>query len=380
MTALPGALSTDRLTRPRVVEVDWRRDRRWLDFLDERPDALVYHHPGWLESLSREYGRSPVGLACVDAAGRVRGLMPLLETRGLPVPRAGATVRARVSSLPRTPLAGPIAESADAESALVEAALDRVRARPGLELEIKPARPGLAGRAGGLTEVPWRPSYVLHLPEPGVPLRFGSGRNHARIRWAVQKAQRAGVRLRDARTPADVRAWHRIYLDTMRRNLVPPRPLRLFLALWETLGRAGHMRLLLAERPPAGLIGGSVLLAFGQTVFYAFNAVHRDAVALRPNDLLQWQAIHDARDGGFRRYDLGEVGAGNAGLADFKRKWGGEEIRLHRCYHPPPGQGVEHESGDTGPKGRLRDPAAAVWQRVPLDATALAGDLVYRFL
>ena len=131
------------------------------------------------------------------------------------------------------------------------------------------------------------------------------------------------------------------------------------------------MRLYVAEQRGT-MIAGSIVLGLGRTAFYAFNGRLRSALPLRPNEVLQWEAIHDACRRGFERYDLGEVVAGGEGLADFKRKWGADEVQMHRYYHPPP----EPDGDDAGDGGL----AKRVWPRLPLGATRLAGDVAYRWL
>ena len=219
-------------------------------------------------------------------------------------------------------------------------------------------------------------TYVLDLPQCPADVRFGTSRNHAAIRRAVSKARKNGVRVRPAETLDDLDAWYRLYLQTMRQHLVPPRPRRLFGALWDELRPRGAMRLLLAERD-AELLAGCVMLQLGSTVFYGFNGVRAGALALRPNDAIHWEAIHTACTEGFRRYDFGEVVDGDDGLARFKAKWGTRPRRLHRYYFPAP----EH-APDTGgvADGRVARGAGRVWRAMPLRATALAGDLTYRFL
>ena len=39
----------------RVVEIDWRTDPRWRDFVRLHPQATIYHRPEWLYALSIEY-------------------------------------------------------------------------------------------------------------------------------------------------------------------------------------------------------------------------------------------------------------------------------------------------------------------------------------
>jgi hypothetical protein len=104
--------------------------------------------------------------------------------------------------------------------------------------------------------------------------------------------------------------------------------------------------------------------------------VRRSAFSLRPNDLIQWEAIHRAVRSG-RVYDLGEVVESAGSLADFKRKWGAEGRRMHRVYHPAPAHAPD---GGASEAGAARELAHRAYRRLPLRATALLGDGVYRFL
>jgi CelD/BcsL family acetyltransferase involved in cellulose biosynthesis len=357
----------------RVVEVDCRTDPRWEAFVASHPDGSIYQHPAWLEVLERAYGYRPINLACEDEQGRLRGVLPLCRTRGLVTGRG-------LASLPRTPLAGPLAADRDAAARLLRAAIERLEGEPGARLLLKVPSGRLDGLADGLAGAAWELTYVLDLPAQPDRLHFGNSRNHARIKWAVGKAARLGVRVRCAETEAELRAWYRLYLETMRWHVVPPRPYRFFRAAWDLLRPRGLMRLLLAEQHEAGrsrLLAGSILLMFGQTVFYAFNGRRSDDLSLRPNDAIQWQAIHDAGREGFRRYDFGAVLAENNGLADFKAKWGAEPAWVDKYLYPAPP--VVAQEGTPG-GGGARRLANRVWRRLPLGATAHLGDWVFSYL
>src|SRR5947209_20024082 len=67
----------------RVVEMDPDVDRRWGAFIDTCAARSIYHHPAWLEVLHRAFGYPTVCLACVDEAGDVVGVLPLMRTRGV---------------------------------------------------------------------------------------------------------------------------------------------------------------------------------------------------------------------------------------------------------------------------------------------------------
>jgi CelD/BcsL family acetyltransferase involved in cellulose biosynthesis len=188
--------------------------------------------------------------------------------------------------------------------------------------------------------------------------------------------------VRPADRIGELRAWYRVYLATMREHLLPARPWGLFAALWEELRPRGEMRLLLAERR-GELLAGTLMLMSSSTVFYAFGASRRSALGLRPNDVLQWRALHDAAAEGYARYDLGEVPEGNEGLSRFKRKWGAQATRLHRYYLAAGGPApAPLPPGDAHAisEGGLALLARRAWRRVPLGATALAGRIVYRYL
>ena len=364
------------MSQARVSQIEPGSDPRWDEFVASHPDGHIYLHSTWLRCLAAEYERPLIGLCTEDVNGALTGLLPLVATRGLPLRRRSATVGARLSSLPRTPLAGPLARDRAATVALLEAAVEHARARSGARLQIKRAAADLDGLVRDVGRAPWRASYVLALPDDEGDLRFGNSRNHGRIKWAVNKAHREGVSVRVAEDLADVRAWYPLYVDTMREVVVPPRPLRLFEAIWRYLAPGGLMRLYVAEQR-GRILAGSLVLGLGRTAFYAFNGRRRDALSLRPNEALQWEVIHDACRRGFARYDLGEVTSGDAGLAEFKHKWGADEVMLHRYYHPPPAGEDGADSGGDGVVGRA---TAALWPRLPASATRLAGELAYRWL
>jgi CelD/BcsL family acetyltransferase involved in cellulose biosynthesis len=265
-------------------------------------------------------------------------------------------------------------------AAVVGGAIERVRAEPGMRLQIKPAGRELE-EVGELVGTQWRTNYALELPEDPEDVRFGNSRNHGRIRWAVNKATRGGLQVRPAESEEELRAWYRLYLDVNRWRLQPSRPYRLFKAAWELLRPLGLMRLLLAEQrtgATARIVAGSMLLMSGRTVFYAFNGRLREALPLRPNDIIQWHAIRQACLDGFRRYDFGEVAESNRDLGTFKKKWGTDASRLCRYYYPAPAD-ADAGYGSLESETLLRRAATPIWRLVPTKLTAAAGDLVYRY-
>jgi hypothetical protein len=222
----------------------------------------------------------------------------------------------------------------------------------------------------------------LKLPgTPGASFKVANNHHRATIRWAVNRAIRSGVRVRPATTEADLAQWYKLYLDVMRSNVAPPRPLRFFAALTELLRPKGMMELLLAEQHITGktrIVAGAIFLRLGQRVSYAFSGSRTRDRSLQSNDLIQWEAINEACRTGVRSFDFGEVPEGRLGLTAFKSKWGAEPVRLCRYYHPAPPQAVA--AGNEQTRSCSRAFLEGVWRHLPPSAIEWLGGQVYSYL
>jgi Acetyltransferase (GNAT) domain len=379
----------------RIIEVDIHSDPRWEKFVDSHPDSTIFHHPLWLQVLEKEYKQRRIALACEDHQGNLQAILPLLFTRGLPLGIGGSLAGRRLSSLPRTPIAGPLASTREASVALLRAAMNIVQKTRKQTLQIKALGALLDGPVEGLVQRPWRTSYAVALPEERRKLgeeecfekfgpcetcrvlRFGNCGNHRKVTWAVKKARSSDMSVTEAQSETELREWYQIYLETMRRNCVPPRPYRLFQACWELLRPRGYMRLLVAQPPSLDrMIGGSVLFTYRDKTFAGFAACRQKDFPLHPNDLLHWVGIHDACRQGCQTYDFGEVPGDAPDLARFKRKWNCGETQLWRYYYSL------DETSDSGSDAQpfAKKVAARLWGCLPLKGTAVLGDWIYSCL
>lgn len=357
-----------------VREVDPGLDPRWDAYVSAHADAVAFHHSAWLRVLSAESGQQPLCLAVEDDAGTLRGVLPLMATRGLPLGLGGAAGARRVASLPRTPVAGPVADDADGTRLLIDGALERTPM--GAQLQLKLPGPALDGIDDRLTGHPWRENFAIELPADAGEIRFGNSKQHSSVKASIRRAAKDGVTVRQAESVEDLRRWHRLYLETMRFHVVPARSRSFFDVLWDELAGRGMLRVFLTVRGDE-ILAGVVIVTDGSTAFYLFNGADRRLLHLRLNNVLQWEAIHALVGEGHRRYDLGEVVEGHEGLAQFKRKWGAQPQRLHRYYAPAPE--AAPDPGD-GPPSRVRDLLHRSWPRLPLPVTAAAGAVAYRYL
>ena len=364
-------------TTLRVSVIDPEKDTRVMPFLESHTDALIYHHPFWLRALEEESQQQNILLACGSSDGSLCGLMPLAYTRGLPFDISNHCMRRRLASLPRTPFAGPIATNSAATKLMLSAAIQRAKAE-NLHLQIKTNIPLGDGELEELACTEWRPTYVLALPESPDQLTFGNAKNRHNLKWGVNKARKLGLSVRSTREESDLRAWYPLYLTTMRRNFAPARSFAIFLSLWRQLKDSGHFRLLLAEqitRSRTTLVAGSIFLMSGKTVFYAFTGSLTRHLGTHANDLILWEAIHQASRDGYRSFDFGEVPEEHPELVRFKTKWGAVPKPLYRYHFPAREHDPIHAKAHW-----VWYPLSQAWQYAPLSLTASAGKWLYRFL
>lgn len=361
-----------------VRETNPHTDPRWESFVARHPAASIYHHPAWLAALEQEYRQQSVYLICENDGGELLGLFPLMYTRGLPLSKTRPLAGIRLASLPRTPLAGPLTNDPQVTALLLQEAVRRVSEKQNVRLQVKPQGRELGGLVDGVVEKPWRFTYLLRLHEtPGEPLRFSNNKHRTRIKGSISRALANGLRARLAESEDDLKGWYGAYLESMRRNAVPPRSYRFFRALWQSMEAKGLMRVWLVEHSTdAGttLVGGHIYFRLGQTLSYAFNGAKTSALPLRPNDILLWQAIHEAHQEGCRVVDLGEVPDGDESLAHYKIKWGAVPVRLYRYYYP---DFPDAEPSSEKKESHLVGMAKSVWQYVPLGVTSWIGDRIY---
>jgi Acetyltransferase (GNAT) domain len=367
-----GAIARSSL---RMIEIDPLTDPRWEALMKDSPTSVIYQHPAWLRVLEEAYGYKPLHLACEDGSGQLQGILPLFSRWGV---RTGHLS----TSVFDSPIAGPLASNEQASTLLIQAAIERTRLEHGSQFQMKVLSTGFDQLVDQVCGVPLFETYELALPEHPDRLRLNS-----RIKWAVNKATRLGVRVRPAETERDLRVWYELYLQTMRHLVAIPKPYRFFQAAWRHLHPRGLLQLLLAEHVEAGssrIISGFLFLQWGPTISHIFTGWRREDQALRPNDLLHWYAIREASSQGLHGYDFGNVRVGDQGLAQFKSKWGAEAKLIYRyaypttSHHPAaPRTITSHPTPTIASQAKgsaIRQRISSLWQHLPLKTIELIGN------
>jgi lipid II:glycine glycyltransferase (peptidoglycan interpeptide bridge formation enzyme) len=148
----------------------------------------------------------------------------------------------------------------------------------------------------------------------------------------VRTAERRGVEVVRGGI-GDLTAFHRLYMQTARRDGFTPRPLAYFQRMFRVLGaeHPDRVRLYLAMHEGEAL-AAATMVRVGDYAWYGYGASADHERELKPSNAVQWRMIRDCVAAGVRVYDLRGIGdtldpAHHLfGLLRFKSGSGGEAV------------------------------------------------------
>ena len=111
--------------------------------------------------------------------------------------------------------------------------------------------------------------------------------------------------------------------------------------------------------------------AVRRTFTAKYSASDQTALASRPNNILQWEAIKHGLASGLDVFDFGRTDIAQTGLRDFKLSWGcREELLLYSTI------GRDREASASG---ALSSALGAVIRHSPAGFCKLVGNALYRY-
>jgi hypothetical protein len=153
-----------------------------------------------------------------------------------------------------------------------------------------------------------------------------------RVRGSVRKARKNGVAIEEATSDADIRAYFRMDVEmaTVPGEFRPPE--EHFVSGCRGLSGKSQGRLLVAKHDEQ-LVAGSLILHHQGFAAQHAHAIYREGRSVRAGDLLVWQSLSAMKEFGCTRYDFVTVevapppGSREAGVREFKAKWGGTLLK-----------------------------------------------------
>jgi len=224
----------------------------------------------------------------------------------------------RLVSLPFSDHCEPLVEGAEHANGLASALAQVVKAERLRYLEVRATeRLGLYHSAG---------SYCLHRLDlrPDVAALFGNCHKSSTQR-KVLRAEREGLIYETGRSDALLEHFCRLLLMTRRRHGIPPQPKRWFRNLIDCFGDAFQIRVAWKGDVPVASI---LTIRHKDTIVYKYGCSDAHFHQLGGMHLLFWNTIEEAKAARLRTFDLGRTDWDNAGLLQFKDRWGSTRSTL----------------------------------------------------
>jgi len=312
-----------------IVEIDIleaREANNWNQLIERTPFSSIYHLWEWGTILSSAYHYQRFYLS-VKRQGEVIGGLPLLHVKS-------RLFGNRLISLPFCEYGGPLVdpnlgyqETRQIVQSLLEAAHDIAKTLSVDYVEIrKPVSKTLEELVNvcGYIHFPRYVTFRVDLKKDTKEL--WKDLHKTRTRKSVKKAMKSGVVATEVESGEQIKAYYRLYLQTIRRHGSPPHRYEFFEKLNEFFSLKGKVRIQLAQymgKP----IGGLITFCHGKTIF-DWNSVTDPAYRnLNSHCLLLWSVIEWGVENKYETLDLGRTRRGDS-IYDFKSGWGGQETDL----------------------------------------------------
>jgi hypothetical protein len=327
----------------------------WMAFIEAHPDATVFHHPAWIRTLRAVYGHRMFAVCVKDGSG-IRAGIPFADVRS-------RLTGNRWVSLPFSDHCQPLLDHEDPSSTDMLFGHLKSEQNPGAStISVRWAVPSSHARFR-------QDGFVVHtLPLPGDEAVLLATLDK-RVRQRVRRAGRDGVEVRECTTWKDCEVYYGLHVLTRRRLGVPVQPLSFFRRLWKEVIEPGLGFVLVAYQNRTPIAGG-VFLTFRSVLHHKYSAADIRYKGLEGPSAVLWEGIRRAIARGLGQVDFGRSARTDAGLGEFKRRWGAIECELP--YSILVGQAPKNGAFEVD--GIVR----AVIRHSPAFVCRLTGEMFYR--
>jgi hypothetical protein len=347
-------------------------------FLKNNNNSTFYHLPEYLNILAEESKQSVLKILCLNKEHRIFGYLPLITTKGFPFNIGAPFSSKRLSSLPRTPVCGPIYESETVLNLLLDFAIELTKSRERFILQLK-AFENLSEYSKKIYSNFWRKSFLKELPPKGEKIKYKNHQIERDVLRIIRKSERSNLKFITANSIKDLQIWYKLYLQNARFHSVPPRKFLFFKELWNKFFEKGLLNLNLIIKEEFRIqkpIIGSLSFKYKETVLGAFKGRDFRYHTKINDDILHHYEFLKAQDEGYKFFDLGEVASDDVGLQKYKQKWGVIESSIYHNYF----FNDLYKSNIVSIKGQNNSFASRIWKLLPIELTAFIGEKINQYL
>ena len=354
--AAPAVLTDLPLEPVAVQPLALHQHAAWDAFVQQQPDASLYHLSGWRSVCMEAFGHDCPYLAAWRG-GHIVAVLPLVRLQS-------RLFGHFMVSVPFFNYGGLLGSDAEARSALLAQAVALAQAQGCSHIELRERQP-LPGWPGRTDKI----SMQLALPDSAEQLwkKLGS-----KMRAQIKKAQSHGLQFQHGGAEL-LDDFYAVFCTNMRDLGTPVYGKDFFATILRQA--PGQPRLFIGHTQDGQAVSASLVVQHHGTMEVPWASTLRSANGLNANMELYWQMLSHACSEGCTVFDFGRSSRESATYR-FKKQWGAEPVELHWNYWLANGGELPRLNPDN-PKYRL---AIAAWQRLPLWATRLVGPRLVKYL
>lgn len=288
----------------------------WDAFVHRHPFGLVYHLSSWKETIESAFshirGRF-LALRSADSGAIVAG-MPVYSIRSW-------LLGNRICSVPFASICDPLIHDPGHAALMLSEVEALMASTSSKSIEIRSLK-----ATGLLTDGRLAPSsrfvhHYLKLDRP--PEELYAGFSRTGIRQGIARALKHCPDIRRSASPEAVAEFYSILTANRKQLGLPPIPERFFKAMAAcfpesqfTLSHVLH---------GGGVIAVMLTLTDGRTLHVEYTGQTDTGNDLGAGKLLYWDAIERGWESGCSSVSFGRTDISNAGLIQFKKRWGTTE-------------------------------------------------------
>jgi hypothetical protein len=332
--------------------IDPLTDHRWEEFIERHPASSIFHTPAWLAALSRTYGFEPIVLTTSAPGAPLANGIPFCRIRSVLTGR-------RLVSLPFSDHCQPLASSEELPS-LLKAAQEALRRDRLKYVELRPFDPPAPS---ALDSFACSQKFFFHLVDlrPGLNDIFKKCHRDC-VRRKIRRAGREGLIVDAGRSDALLDDFYALQVTTRHRHGFPPQPRQWFKNLLDDMGEKATLRV---ARVTGRAVSAILTLRHKSTEVYKYGGSRAEDHKRGGMQLLLWTAIEDAKAAGMEELDLGRSDLDDAGLIQFKDRWGAQGRELAHYRYPS----ASH-----------KHPNLSLFGKLPTPVLIAVGRLLYRHM
>lgn len=183
----------------------------------------------------------------------------------------------------------------------------------------------------------WKRSHNRILLAETVVLDLGKGVDKLvsdlsrRRRKEIRKYAESGLKLEEVKTEADFAGALKVYKEIAVRAKFNLHESSYYEDIWREMG--AHQQFLVVKNEKGRAIGFQWVLLAGKNAFALFGGVGAEGRERGINEGMKWECLRILEGLGVENYDFN--GLLNAGINDYKMKFGGEEVKLCGAWELP---------------------------------------------